>query len=147
MDSLASTSPASGHFPLSDQYAKSFRFKVAAKPADSGEADKVTDPQMPSAPRGGFKFNMSKKVEDSKPGKRKATVIKPASKPKPGDHIYGSYIPHNFLERAKLFREEEKRDGCTPAEARKLWVQSTQRAEMPLSELKRRRFVGKGMPN
>ena len=106
MDSLVSASPPSQPFPISDQYAPSFRFRVGAKPADSAEAEKAPDPQMPLAtPRFKFKVSLkkvSKNVKKKAGNKRKETTDKQ-------DHIYGNYVPNNFLERAKAFIAETRR--------------------------------------
>ncbi|CAE7341313.1 unnamed protein product, partial [Symbiodinium sp. CCMP2456] len=166
LDSLASTSSAPGPIPISEQYAKAFK-SVHGDSADNEDDD---DPDglavQPSAqPRTtGFRFNLTKKKvlckvlklpsrtmeSESKPdeSKKVSKMRQPKGAEKNPHHIYGDYVPQNFLERSKLFREEAKAQGHSASEARAMWKNSRERAEllsmMPLPELKRRRFVAKG---
>ena len=132
--------------------------------ADDGDHDEqpVIQPSANSKPRKtGFQFNLKKipkkilmfpsrttkpksKPDDPKKATRGRKAKDAGTNP---HHIYGEYIPQNFLERSKLFREEKKEQGYSASEARALWKNSRERAELlsmvPLQELKRRRFVDK----
>ena len=60
---------------------------------------------------------------------------------------FGSYKPHFYSEKYRIFVQAAKNNGATCAEAKAQWISSQERAnllaDMPLPELKRRRFVCK----
>ena len=60
---------------------------------------------------------------------------------------FGDYVPKDFHKRSLIFREAAKAAGHAPRAARQLWMDSDERAallaEVPLQELKRRKFVPK----
>ncbi|CAE7221878.1 unnamed protein product [Symbiodinium microadriaticum] len=156
LDSLASTS-APGPFSITEQYAKAFTFKPAGKHSDSdGHPDGLVV-QPSTTCKKGFRFTPQKVLCNSEAAKSESKPDKPKKasnnkKPKKtgttkSDHIYGDYIPQNFLERSWIFREEARAQGYSFSEAREMWKNSRERMEMlsmvPLPELKRRRFVSK----
>ncbi|CAE7513334.1 unnamed protein product, partial [Symbiodinium sp. KB8] len=154
---------------ISEQYVKALRgakAKVADAnddgddAADDAEASDAAEhsssdrdhedekkPKTSSPKSAGFRFNpvfLKKAAASKKPkAKAKSKNCKPSAVPLD----CGDYRPHEFNKQAKLFRANAKAAGHSPATARKMWIDSKERArllsDVPLQELKRRKFVPK----
>ncbi|CAE6956403.1 unnamed protein product [Symbiodinium sp. CCMP2592] len=115
--------------------------------------DAVEDKSMCTPPKqpAGYRFKVEIVNKEAKRKAKNPTSKKPekaASDPEAPDHHYGDYLPKDFCKKGKEFRDRAKADGHSPKEALRMWMESEERAsilaDVPLNELKRRKFVPKG---
>ena len=119
----------------------------ASGPKDAVEDKSKTPPNKPAGYR--FKVEFVKKESKPKAKSNPKTNKKPEkAMADPKAQCYGQYLPKDFSKRGKLFRDQAKAQGHSPKVALRMWLESSERAsilaDLPLNELKRRKFVPKG---
>ncbi|CAE7797998.1 unnamed protein product [Symbiodinium sp. CCMP2592] len=150
---------------ITQQYAKAI--KPLADEADdddeddeeavASEASELNDGEdesnTPPTKSAGYRFKVEFAIKKGSKRKAKSNPKTKRTKPEkakadPEDHCYGDYLPKDFCDRGKAFRNQAKSEGHRPKVALRMWMESAERAsilaDLPLNELKKRRFVPKG---
>ena len=148
-DALAKShsTPAPDPIPVSDQYVAAFGDDDEGDldPHDAGHVGKtvlgllkgrgVIQAEVASNPKGRFTF------------KRASDTSKCPENSRDAGEIAGQYTPHLYAEKRKIFLGSAKLKGLSYKDANASWNSSKERAlllcDVPLPELKRRRFVSK----
>ena len=156
----AAVNPSPGPIPLSQQYKKSFADvnddddddDAAAVKGNTKTKKKKNKVKKPTKPKKSKATPAKAKPFSFKPSPAKSTVAVASSCDDTAKHVQqegDAYCPHRFAEQSKIFLQAKIAEGCSYRDAQKLWVKSAERASylarVPLPELKRRKFVPKGV--
>ena len=152
--------PAPGPIALSEQYKKAFddqaseeedEADVATASKAKSKNKKVKKPVKPRKSKG-TRPKAKPKRFSFRPSPNKATAAIASSCGDTAKHVQQedqAYCPHHFSEKSKIFVQTRISEGFSYRDAQKLWRESHERAQLlatvPLKELKRRKFVAKGV--